>query len=52
MARHGTFNPAEGYRYGKAAQDLTAAKMQENTEGPLGTALADRGAASARPAAS
>jgi hypothetical protein len=39
MARHGTFNPAEGYRYGKAAQDLTAAKMQENTEGPLGTAL-------------
>jgi hypothetical protein len=39
MARHGTLNPVEGYRYGKAAQDLTAQKIRESTAGPLGTAL-------------
>jgi hypothetical protein len=39
MARHGTLNPAEGYRYGKAAQDLVNQNIDKNTEGVLGTAL-------------
>lgn len=38
MARKGTFNPAEGYRYAKAAQDLDVDKAREST-GALGTGM-------------
>lgn len=37
MIRQGTFNPAEGYRYAKAREDLIMNKARENT-GALGTA--------------
>jgi hypothetical protein len=37
MIRQGTFNPAEGYRYAKAREDLIMDKARQNT-GVLGTA--------------
>ncbi len=38
MFKRGTWNPAEGYNYAKARQDLLTKKSRENT-GALGTAL-------------
>jgi len=38
MYRHGTLNPAEAYRYGKAAQTLRNQKIDENTAGFGGAA--------------
>ena len=38
MIQHGTLNPAEAYRYGRADIDLLQNATRENTKGPLGTA--------------
>jgi len=40
MARRGTFNPAEAYRYNKAYQELKTEQTNKNTEG-LGGAAAE-----------
>jgi len=40
MIRHGTFNPAEAYRYNKARENLLGQKTRENTAG-LGGALSE-----------
>lgn len=39
MIRRGTFNPAEGYRYAKAYQDVLQRETEKNTEGLGGTAM-------------
>lgn len=45
MARHGTWSPAEGYRYAKAISDLELEKTREKTAGPLGAAAEFAGGA-------